>query len=167
MKMKFIIAALLMGALAPTSTYACETPMLCEIEEVTGEIPCVTLRTSEIDDCTLIATSTCPLAERPTLTLDNRASYDWIGDQVSFYLGYAPPEGVTHTISWTLSDQSGEATLRLKDKPVQSSSDPLDFSSCGSGPICAATPPQRPASPLTALLPMLLGALICRRSRER
>jgi hypothetical protein len=101
----------------------------------------------------------CPDSEaETTIILDDGTRFTMdatIKGWMTMYVGSddSPMKTITsqRRINWLSGAQSGELLVEYTERVS---------STCGD---CAAVPPQRPAAPLTALLPMILGALLWRR----
>jgi MYXO-CTERM domain-containing protein len=156
MRLTAIIIPTLALLLTAPPALACDVEARCALVELTGEVPCVELTLVE-RGCYIEAALTCTPDQAPSLSLNGEPAVIPAPERPrQLYIGYSDPDRQPSTLSWTRADQSGAVSIRTVDKPYED--DP-----CGDDTSCAATPPQRPTSPIIALLPLILGALVWRR----
>jgi hypothetical protein len=153
MRLTFTIALIAAITAAAAPALACTPLPRCALVEMTGEVPCVELRLEE-QGCYIEATLTCASNQAPDIWISSDPLATHSGQGYPIFLELDDTYNY-RSLSWTLGDQSGVVDIYTKELPYED--DP-----CG-GFLCAATPPQRPAAPLAALLPIILGALISRR----
>jgi MYXO-CTERM domain-containing protein len=171
--MKHLIA-LALSALALTSStaaFACKPAIPCKVESITGEIPCVEANINS--GCIVGLKWSCgEAAGEVTLTRDDGLSVvlSAANPETSATLGDDDRPTTTTTtqtnISWSSAEQSGVITVEYAER----ASGVMRPSPCSAfnddDASCAVSAPQNPAAPLTALLPLLLGALMWRRRRD-
>lgn len=156
MRLTALIIPSLALLLTATPALACDVEARCALVELTGEVPCVELTLVE-QGCYIEAALTCTPDQAPSLSLNGDTAVIPAPERPrQLYIGYSDPDRQPSTLSWTRADQSGAVSIRTVNKPYED--DP-----CDDDTFCAATSPQRPAAPLTALFPMILGALLWRR----